>query len=721
MGAGGAASEHIYAAAVFSISLGVYLATAHPSCAGGDAGELATVAHGLGVAHPPGYPTMTLLTWAAENVYMAAGAESRGAAQNQFHALLSALANTALSYAAGRHAGVPEAGLVAAGVFGFAPIVWTYATHIEVFSLNNLILNALAAVLVTYAQCDRAAVGCEASRLRVVYLGAFLCGLALTNQHTSVLYVVPWAAWVFANEWRAWVRRPGRCGALGVAFAVGLLPYVYLPVSAAVNPNPNSWGAVASAQGFADHFFRKDYGTFSLASQHADYSKTSANWARAWRYYAADLQDQTLGYLAAAAGVAAVAALYRWTWGGGWRGRPVPVDVLLVGTLALYLNFFHYLCNLPIDQPLFYGVQQRFWIQPLAVTALLIGQGCVDAARWAAKLVPHMPVRGVVLAVAVAVTYVQCDRHYDAMDQSGNLAVRDFGRMILDPLPRDSIVLTKGDLMINSARYVQELEGVRPDVRLVDQELMTFPWYVATLKQVYPDITFPGDYYTPGTQGAFGIAQLFKANRKRRFFLAHGFKDGDHTWQGEYSARPYGIIHEVVTQKALNDLSPRSIQRYVKAVEGSIPPPSDIHLPSVAKYAPHTWERVVLNDYWQGRHNVAYAFLQFGQALHEKTPGDLSHTGVKYTVLSKARARFEELVAHNQPAGGSPHRNLGVVLQVLIGFHPEDVSLVAATRDAFQAYLKEAGDKVQGAGQIEDVVKQYTDYLEARRGGGRKM
>ena len=43
------------------VPLAVYVATLTPTVAGGDAGEMITVAYLLGVAHPPGYPLYTLL------------------------------------------------------------------------------------------------------------------------------------------------------------------------------------------------------------------------------------------------------------------------------------------------------------------------------------------------------------------------------------------------------------------------------------------------------------------------------------------------------------------------------------------------------------------------------------------------------------------------------------------------------------------------------------
>lgn len=56
-------------------------------------------------------------------------------------------------------------------------------------------------------------------------------------------------------------------------------------------------------------------------------------------------------------------------------------------------------------------------------------------------------------------------------DQSRNGVVERFGRELLASVPTDSIILTRGDLPGNSLRYLHYCQGVRPDVRLVDQEV----------------------------------------------------------------------------------------------------------------------------------------------------------------------------------------------------------------------------------------------------------
>lgn len=63
---------------------------------------------------------------------------------------------------------------IGAVTFAFHSIVWEYATGFEVFSLNNLLCVML---LRQSARCIR-----RPGNDRHIQIGAFLCGLGMTNQ-----------------------------------------------------------------------------------------------------------------------------------------------------------------------------------------------------------------------------------------------------------------------------------------------------------------------------------------------------------------------------------------------------------------------------------------------------------------------------------------------------------------------------------------------------------
>lgn len=63
------------------------------------------------------------------------------------------------------------------------------------------------------------------------------------------------------------------------------------------------------------------------------------------------------------------------------------------------------------------------------------------------------------------------DKRFRECDQSGNNVVERFGRELLASFPKDSLILTRGDLPGNSLRYLHYCQDIRPDIRLIDQEV----------------------------------------------------------------------------------------------------------------------------------------------------------------------------------------------------------------------------------------------------------
>ena len=735
-------------------------------------GELATVSHTLGVPHPPGYPTMTLLTWGAEKIfYGVVGGVSEGTTwsvglvQNYFHCLLSAAANVALFATSVRITQCGESALLGSIAYALAPLVWTYANHVEVFALNNLLVNSLLLSCVLYynaytVDMRRVEKGVSKAQCKTrrfyLSLGAFVCGLNITNQHTSLLFVGPFLLWIVCLDFRYLILE-GRIAILALYFAVGMLPYVYLPLAKIYNPNPNSWGETESWDGFWTHFLRKEYGTFSLASQEANYR--SADFLRAWEYYAKDLVVQ-IGVFLPLSVLAIPHTLLQAVRGvpiTPLRNSRLTPEPVFLATLLIYLNVFNYLCNLPIDQPLFFGVQQRFWIQPLSICCLILGRGFAMIKETAITLLTKAfgekkttttvtTFINTAFTLGAAILAMQLySQSIATLDQSNNYIVRDFGRAILEPLPKNAIVLTKGDIMINSARYVQTLEKVREDVTLLDQEMLTYSWYVTSFEKSQvsvgssQQVRFPGGCYFPFRKGCFDIAEFIAANRKRRVFLAHGWKDGDNSWKGKYSAMPYGVIHEAVPQRRRNDLSMSQLKRYKSSQKGSIPMPAKMpqnnssslewsvgtlawrmQLPEEGKYQDHVWEKVVEGDYWMAHQNVALTLLDwFSRGFKEggEVYGDKGTAA--YAALVEAGERLSFMVDSGVTLRGLVLRNYGVVLQNLIRYHPEDVRLVRRIVSVLQEYvtLQESGPKSQQheTASINEALNHYKAQLKGRR------
>lgn len=764
-------------------TLQIYFATLHPSVAGGDSGELMCVSHELATPHPPGYPTFAMLTHFAERVGTAVYPSiSIAVAQNGFNAILSSVAATLLFYATYLFGGGVSGGLVAAFLFAFAPNVWTYAIVTEVFPLNNLFMCWLLVQVGLYwrrlqspTRDDPAEI---AARMPLIYFSAFLSGLSCTNQHTSILFVVPIVLWVFATTPRI-ITQPRCLLTATCCFFLGMMPYIYLPISATLWPSPNSWGRPNTLRGFMTHFLREEYGTFSLASKESSYRVW--NFTKTWGAYLNDIRDQ-VGHWYVLAILATVLVVRddivkKVSFG---RGRHAPVKkgaasaqssasgpaisgpILLLLVWLAYNNFFNYLSNLPIDKPLFYGVQQRFWIQPLIIVCIFIGVGFRKVAITIMELSRSESTdRGgikplIVLLVALGIGAAHMLISYPSQDESQNFYVRDFGRLILEPLPPNSIVLTMGDIMINSARFVQVTENFRPDVRILDQELMTFEWYNDVVRVRYPDVKLPGKSYFPNKPDTYDIRMFLDANRqklKRRVFLAYGWKEGDFSHQAKFTTRQFGLSQEVITKdeeaafdRALKNsavapdkmekVAGQHLKELLRIATAAVPQPP------LERYADHSWEAVVGNDILQYLTVNGFRLMTIAQQLPAQplpaaaaayptvveTMSRGNVTGVLmdgelpigYRLLLAARRLMGKALENETPKKRLPtyvRRNLGVCLQHLASYHISSKALSTEAHAVFVEYLKDA--KIRNditepdAKSISDAIGYYKQQIEA--------
>lgn len=128
------------------------------------------------------------------------------------------------------------------------------------------------------------------------------------------------------------------------------------------------------------------------------------------------------------------------------------VMVGLVSAYSFYMVLFHCLSNLPLDQPLYFGVHMRFWMQGHIVAFAVVGLGFGKALRILPSGVPRTALGA---AVCLGMVGLQVGNNWASMDQHDNNFVWNYGTMHLDKLPKDSVLVVKGDVITNSIRCVQ--------------------------------------------------------------------------------------------------------------------------------------------------------------------------------------------------------------------------------------------------------------------------
>ncbi|HSK99205.1 MAG TPA: DUF2723 domain-containing protein [Rubrobacteraceae bacterium] len=185
-----------------------------------DSPMLQAGAYTLGIGHPTGYPTYMTLTHLF--TYLPFG--DPGYRTNLASAVYAAAAVGAL-YAAGLLLS-RRVYAAAAGALGFAvsPTFWSQATIAEVYTLNALFIALVLFVLLLWR---------EHRRDRHLLLAAFLMGLSLTHHLTSAPLLPAAIVFVILTDGRRLLDSKLLLKGAGL-FLVGLTPYLYLPLRAAM-------------------------------------------------------------------------------------------------------------------------------------------------------------------------------------------------------------------------------------------------------------------------------------------------------------------------------------------------------------------------------------------------------------------------------------------------------------------------------------------------------
>ncbi len=413
-------------------ALAVYVRTLLPGQAFGDWGEMQTVPHVLGVAHPTGYPTYIVLSWLAQLVPV-------GSIAFRANLLSAVLVASALGVAAAillRLGTRPSIAVGAALALGAVGTVWAAATVAEV---NPLHLFFVAALL------HRALVWEKHRRPRDLIVGAVLLGLALGN-HLLIIFVAP-----FVGLFVLWVGRR-EIGAhpwiLAAAVAAGIIAagiYLYIPIAAASNPplpynHPVTPEAVVWLVSGAQ--FRGQFAFLSVSGLSEFVGSLGALW-------------QVLAIRATPVvpvlGVIGLVLLIRRKPGFGLMC--VGILVMNVYIWATYLRLEHYL------------------LVPWLLLVLGAAVALESAARALDDLAPFRPGAIRIGQLVGVMTLVMAGGlaaiNWEAADRSADRSADTYVDTLLTALPPDAAILSEWDAStpLWHARYVLD-RG--PDVLVVD-------------------------------------------------------------------------------------------------------------------------------------------------------------------------------------------------------------------------------------------------------------
>ncbi len=282
-----------------------------------------------------------------------------------------------------------------------------------------------------------------------------------------------------------------------LAYSAYYVLYLRAGLSPPINENnPSTWDAMR------DYLNRKQYGEEDLfltfLHRKADF----------WRYQIHMMYTRYFGWQFIGQGTLLDARdriieiiSFRGLWGlpflvGLWGAvhhfyrdwkRAVIVLVLFIVTgyaIIIYLNQ-------PDPQP---RERDYSYVGSFFAFALWIGIGMAGILEWLAEAfrnkqaVRRICLTGAVLILMLAVPVNMFAFNFHSHDRSGNYVAYDYSYNTLQSCEPNAIVFTNGDNDTFPLWFLQDVYGIRKDVRVVCLSLLNTPWYIKQLRDQEPKV-----------------------------------------------------------------------------------------------------------------------------------------------------------------------------------------------------------------------------------------
>lgn len=502
--------------------LTLYVATLAPTIAFWDAAEYVTVAHILGIPHPPGNPLFVLVAHGWERLLSPLGLPV-AVSINLFSATFSAAAHAFWFLVVHRSlAGWTEDRLLRS--IGAAAAVVLSATAFTVWNQSNVnekvyTLSFFTTALVSWLLIRWRDGGRGTKMLLVV---SFLVALTATNHLMGVLVAPAVAVFVLMVDRRELLRR--RLWAGGIALAMlGLSVQFFLPIRAAQQPilaeggpecesvsgmvaSVYTWGRAGRCEALSHVLQRKQYvkppvtadptdprlprSASLVAAQLANYAQYfNWQWARSVAghdpLFGGPRSLFTLAFLL----LGVVGARRHWLSDRQSAAYLGTLFLTLSLGLVLYLNFkYGYAIGWDrFPEREMHEVRERdyFFLIGFGIWGLWAGIGL--AAVWAAaaeRLRGRLPLARLAAAPILAVGLLPVVLNWGWASRADDYAARDWAYNALMSVAPYGVLVTNGDNDTFPLWFLQEVEGLRRDVTIVNTEYVKSDWYVRQLREL---------------------------------------------------------------------------------------------------------------------------------------------------------------------------------------------------------------------------------------------
>jgi tetratricopeptide (TPR) repeat protein len=529
---------------VFLVSFSVYLKTMAPTVSFWDCGEFIACAYILGIAHPPGSPLFVLIGRLFALIPLA---DQIAVRINFISALTSALTvwltyllivklvsrwdkeDKSLWLRIARYVG----GVVGSLFLAFSMTFWSNAVEAEVYGASML-LTMLILFLALIWMDHKATPKGDKLLILIAYLGLLSTGIHMTVflvmpgifllivlsdrrklldwrfwvtgmvlalvMHSVVPFLISLGIWLFLtliftlfskqrNSWAFFLL-------LTLAGTMGYSTQLFIPIRSYQEPaidesNPSDWPS------FKAFLERKQYGEETMIGRMFHRRGSWANQFGAkermgfWGFFREQYMDKSLWFIPIFLGLFGI-------WEQIKRRKNegvVLLFLLLAGTLGLilYMNFADGTRPDPVTGEIIrLEVRDRdyFWTPGFVFFALIMGLGAFGVIKnlggvFEKRVKSFQPVLGIIVAVLLVLPLLALKKNYRRNDRTGNWIPYDYAYNHLMSCDKDGMLVTSGDNDTFPLWFLQNVEKIRPDVRVINLSLLNADWYILQLKDIW--------------------------------------------------------------------------------------------------------------------------------------------------------------------------------------------------------------------------------------------
>ncbi len=527
------------------VVLFVYLKTMPPGLTwehyGYDAGDLISCVYTWGIPHPSGTPLYVLLGQFFRYLPFFGTPAAKFNFMSIFFGWLSVIL-VYLSVKSLLSKGFPA--FLAAFFFAFNPLVWGQSIIAEVLTLNLFLVSASTYFLIKWERLEKEGVN------KFLYLGLFFFALALTN-HTSSSMMGPAILFLILVVQSGHLTQPKNLFKLALVLGLGLLPYLYLPIRAAMKP-PLNWGDPSTLSNFINHVTGREYQGFLFVAPSL-------------------FLDNILRFLDAV-----------------WRNfNPVGTFLIVLGLVfgrkdrirdfLMFLILFQllFVFNFNIVNIETYFLPVFFYL------ALFLGEGCVVvrnvfdlAAGWVRKkdLRPFARLDSLFSRRTYEVSFpsltlfllsclllvfslLNIPMRWKEVDLSNEREAYNFGRGVFGAVEPGSIILAEGDRYFLGLTYFNYVLFPEKDVAVLHEAFFhKLGWMLEQARHNHPYLEYPLAESTMDQEEAEqALLDFVDMNMdKRSIYLAVGGKPLDETrvsrnvWGNRFVVQSVGPVYKIV-------------------------------------------------------------------------------------------------------------------------------------------------------------------------------